>query len=309
MRSRSTITAAGLAQASDEAESDADFLRRLGERVRTARARRGMTRKLLSQQSGVSQRYLAQVETGTGNLSILRLRQLAEAMGLPLSELVSDEPEQALELALTTEFLRRLAPEEVAAARQLLSKHFGSPLSRGLRRIALIGLRGGGKSTLGTALAKRLGIPFIELNQEVEKMSGISLSEIFNLYGQAAFRRYERRALEQVVEAQPAAVIATGGSLVADPATFDLLLASCYTIWIKSSPQEHMARVIAQGDYRPMADNAEAMEDLKQILVARAELYAMADATLDTSGRTVEESLDGLHRMLSAAPLGSNVAG
>lgn len=283
-------------QGTREAEKgDAAYLHLLGDRVREARARRGMTRKILARDSGVSERYLAQLEGGQGNISIMLLRQIAQAMGLALADLVRDEPERPVELTLLIQTLARLQPKELAAARQLLSDAFGAAVESERRnRIALIGLRGAGKSTLGLLLARDLGTPFIELDREIERESGTRLAEVFDLYGQAAYRRYERRALETVIERHDRAVIATGGSIVSDPATFDLLLSACYTVWLTAAPEEHMSRVMAQGDYRPMAGNEEAMEDLRRILQGREALYRKADATIDTAGKTVEQSLSEL---------------
>ena len=279
----------------EAAGDETDYLRALGDRIREARARRGMTRKILARDSGVSERYLAQLESGQGNISIILLRQVAQAMGLPLADLVREGPERPVELALLLQALERLSPQELQQARQLLGGVFGAAMAEGRRhRIALIGLRGAGKSTLGRGLAERLGVPFLELDREIERESGLELSEIFALYGQTAFRRYERRSLEAVIERHPRAVIATGGSLVSEPGTFDLLLAACFTVWLKAAPEEHMGRVIAQGDVRPMADNAEAMEDLRRILAGREALYSKADAVVDTAGRTVAESLAAL---------------
>ena len=271
-------------------------------RVRKARARRGMTRKILARDSGVSERYLAQLEAGLGNISIALLRQVAHAMGLPLADLVREGREQAVELTLLLQRLERLGPSELSEAGELLSRHFGRHLTAGRgARIALVGLRGGGKTSLGRGLAERLGLPFVEMNTEIERDTGISLNEIFSLSGQAAYRRYERRALERVVAANAAVVIATGGSLVSEPATFELLLNACFTVWIKAKPEDHMRRVMAQGDTRPMAGNAEAMDDLRRILAEREALYGKADATLDTAGRSLDESLAALHQMVLEA--------
>jgi XRE family aerobic/anaerobic benzoate catabolism transcriptional regulator len=285
------------AQRREASGEEAEFLRLLGERIRDTRARRGMTRKILARDSGVSERYLAQLETGQGNISIILLRQVAQAMGVPLTDLVREGPERPVELTLLVQSLSRLGAAELAQARALIAERFGSEAGLGRRRrIALVGLRGAGKSTLGRRLAERRGVPFIELDREVERESGLALSEIFALYGQAAFRRYERRSLETVLERHDCAVIATGGSLVSEPGTFDLLLSTCYTVWLKASPEEHMARVVAQGDMRPMADNAESMADLRRILAGRTALYAKADATVDTAGKSVDEAfaeLDG----------------
>jgi XRE family transcriptional regulator, aerobic/anaerobic benzoate catabolism transcriptional regulator len=271
---------------------EAEYLRQLGERIRQARARRGMTRKILARDSRVSERYLAQLEAGHGNISIVLLRQIARAMGMPLADLVREEPDRPVELALLIQTLSRLQPKELAQARKLLTDIFGTVVeSERRQRVALIGLRGAGKSTLGARLAKAKGVPFIELDREVERDSGITLAEVFDLYGQSAYRRYERRALENVIESHPRVVIATGGSIVTEPATFDLLLSACFTVWLTAAPEEHMSRVVAQGDYRPMAENDEAMDDLRRILASRSALYAKADATVDTAGKTVDECL------------------
>jgi XRE family aerobic/anaerobic benzoate catabolism transcriptional regulator len=285
----------GMATEATADKGEAAYLRLLGERIREARARRGMTRKILARDSGVSERYLAQLEAGQGNISIALLRQVAAAMGLPLADLVREEPDRPVELALLIETLSRLSGKELGHARKLLSDAFGAAVSGGRRqRIALIGLRGAGKSTLGALLARDLGVPFIELDREIEREFGTGLSEIFDLYGQAAYRRAERRALEAVIERSERAVIATGGSLVSEPATFDFLLSACFTVWLKASPEEHMGRVAAQGDLRPMAASEEAMADLRRILAGRDALYAKADIAVDTAAKTVEQSLADL---------------
>jgi len=279
------------------------YLRQIGERVRNARARRGMTRKILARDSGVSERYLAQLESGQGNVSILLLRQIARAMGLPLADLTREGPDRAVEFTLVRQLLERLSPEELAQAHGLLRTHFGQALGgeRG-SRLALIGLRGAGKTTLGRRLAERLGAPFLDLGAEIERDSGMSLSEIFSLSGQAAYRRLERRALERVLQSHERAVIEAGGSIVSEPGTYELLLRACYTVWIKAAAGEHMSRVIAQGDYRPMAGNAEAMADLRSILAERDPLYAKADAVVDTSGQSEGESLSELLRAVGISP-------
>ncbi len=279
------------------------YLRQIGERVRNARARRGMTRKILARDSGVSERYLAQLESGQGKVSILLLRQIARAMGLPLADLTREGPDRAVEFTLVRQLLERLSPEELAQAHGLLRGHFGQALGgeRG-SRLALIGLRGAGKTTLGRRLAERLGAPFLDMGAEIERDSGMSLSEIFSLSGQAAYRRLERRALERVLQSHERAVIETGGSIVSEPGTYELLLRACYTVWVKAAPEEHMSRVIAQGDYRPMAGNAEAMADLRSILAERDPLYAKADAVVDTTGQSEEESLSELLRAAGISP-------
>jgi XRE family transcriptional regulator, aerobic/anaerobic benzoate catabolism transcriptional regulator len=276
------------------------YLAALGERVRNARARRGLSRKLLAADSGVSERYLAQLEAGQGNVSILLLRQIATALNLPLAELLAEDSGDAAELSLTTQFLRQLPRQKLAAVRMQLVRDYGNARDERLRRIALIGLRGAGKSTLGAKLARALAVPFVELDREVEREAGTSLSEIFLLYGQAGYRRYERRSLEKVLENSERAVIATGGSIVSEPGTYELLLSSCFTVWLKTAPEEHMARVVAQGDTRPMAGNDQAMEDLRRILDSRDVLYRQADVIVDTAGNSVQKSLAELRKSISA---------
>jgi XRE family aerobic/anaerobic benzoate catabolism transcriptional regulator len=258
-----------------------------------------MTRKILARDSGVSERYLAQLESGRGNVSVLLLRQIAQALNLPVNDLVREENGQSVELTLIEQFLKRLPAAKLPEVRERLMREFGAKYGNREHRIALVGLRGAGKSTLGEQLARRLGVPFFELDREIEAEAGTSLHEIFLLHGQAGFRRYERRALERVLEANERCVIATGGSLVSEPGTFDLLLSTCLTVWLKAAPEEHMARVAAQGDYRPMAGNREAMEDLRRILAGREKLYAQADVTIDTAGRGAEASLDELARAVA----------
>jgi len=238
------------------------YLSRLGERVRAWRSEHGMTRKALSVASGVSERYLAQLEAGEGNISVLLLRKVARAMGVPVEDLVREEN----------------SPE---------------------KSIALIGLRGAGKSTLGARLAEFLRIPFVELDREVEKEAGAALGEVFAMYGQDAFRRFERRALERVLAQQERAVIATGGSLVTDPATYKLLLERCVCVWLKASPDEHMARVISQGDMRPFKGRSAALEEIRKLLADRDRLYARADVTVDTSGKTLKQTLTELRNALT----------
>jgi XRE family aerobic/anaerobic benzoate catabolism transcriptional regulator len=273
-------------------KAQAEYLKLLGDRVREARARRGMTRKILARDSGVSERYLAQLERGQGNISILLLRDITRALDIPLELLVLQGPEPPIDLIHTTEFLRRLRPEELTQARQLLIENFaGVDTDTRRNRIALIGLRGAGKSTLGAMLAERLEMPFIELDRLIEQASGVTLNVIFDLYGQSGFRRFERRCLEQVLERHPRFVLSSGGSLVSEPATFERLLTTCFTVWLKAAPEDHMQRVIAQGDMRPMADNDESMTDLRRILAVREPLYGMADKVVDTSAHTLGQSL------------------
>jgi XRE family transcriptional regulator, aerobic/anaerobic benzoate catabolism transcriptional regulator len=270
------------------------YLKKLGERVRNARARHGMTRRMLARDSGISERYLAQLESGHGNFSIVLLRRLATAIDVPLAELVSDQPPPPVEYRLLVERMRRLEPAELGEASKLLAERFGDRTGR-LERIALIGLRGAGKSTLGALLARHLGWSFLEMSSEIEKEAGVSVEEIFDLWGQAAYRRYERRALERVLRTQSKVVLATGGGLVSEPATFERLLDSCYTVWLKASPKEHWNRVIGQGDHRVVASgDTQPLADMRRILAQRDASYGKADARLNTNGKTERQSLQEL---------------
>jgi XRE family aerobic/anaerobic benzoate catabolism transcriptional regulator len=274
-------------------EAPTAYLKRVGERVRLGRARRGMSRKVLSQASGVSERYLAELERGAGNASLLVLRQVADALGLEVAQLVSDEPERPIELSLALHQLERLSPADLAEARRLLAERFGTAKASS-GRIALVGLRGAGKTTLGQRAAEALGVPFVELDREVERASGMELSEIFASHGQGTYRRLERQCLEAVIARFDRVVIATGGSLVTEPGTYDLLLSSCFVVWLSAKPEEHMGRVLAQGDLRPMAEGPQAMDDLKAILESRTALYAKADAVVATSDKGEAEVLSQL---------------
>jgi XRE family aerobic/anaerobic benzoate catabolism transcriptional regulator len=278
-------------------EPDKDpFLIALGLRLKNLRGRRGLARKALAQLADVSERHVANVESGAGNASIQVLRQLAQVLNCTLAEMIGDETASSPEWLMIREILRGRSEDELAKARTTLAGIFATPTSETARRqrVALIGLRGAGKSSLGQMLADHWMVPFVELSRQIEKLAGCSIAEIHALYGPNAYRRYERRALEETVRNFPRAVIATPGGVVSDPATFNLLLSHCYTVWLRASPEDHMARVVAQGDTRPMSGNSEAMEDLKQILESRAQFYSKADQTFDTSDNTQEASFIGL---------------
>ena len=247
-----------------EDQEESAYLSRLGARVRAWRAEHAMTRKTLALASGVSERYLAQLESGLGNISVLLLRKLAHAMQVPVELLVREQD----------------AGQRVG-------------------RIALVGLRGAGKSTLGAKLAQALGVPFIELDREVEKEAGAALGEVFSMYGQEAFRRFERKALARVLQSHPRAVIAAGGGLVNDPDTYELLLDHCTCVWLKATPEEHMARVMAQGDVRPFKGSPAALEEIRRLLADRDRLYARAGAAISTSGRTPKQSLAELKAIVA----------
>jgi XRE family aerobic/anaerobic benzoate catabolism transcriptional regulator len=281
----------------DEA-ADAEFILALGNRVRESRARRGMSRKALALSSDVSERYLAQVESGETNPSIMVLRHVAHALGVSLIELL--EPQHnSPEYQLIAGFLEQLSPSRLEEALLRLMRDFGNEHAARRKRIALVGLRGAGKSTLGRTLAGEMGLPFVELNSAIEAEAGMSLNEVFSLYGQPGFRRLERRCLANFISQHESAVITVGGGIVSEAETFNLLLMNCYTIWVKATPEEHMARVVAQGDFRPMEGNTEAMEDMRRILVAREPLYSKADFTLDTTGRQPMDCVAQLRQAVS----------
>jgi XRE family aerobic/anaerobic benzoate catabolism transcriptional regulator len=279
--------------------SDAAFLRSFGDRVRGERARRGMSRRLLAQHAGISERYLTQLESGKGNVSVILLRHIAKALGIPLARLV-DEETPSPELTLVRQFLARLTPEQLHDAHStLLARFAASPDAARHDRIALVGLRGAGKTTIGAAVAKARKVPFFELDREIERVSGTSLASVIEMYGQQAYRRYELQALQELLAEHPRFVVATGGSIVSESTTYELLLRSCVTAWVRTTPEEHMQRVLAQGDTRPMAGSQQAMDDLRRILDERSELYGRADVVLDTAGVPVKKSVQELLQQLS----------
>jgi XRE family transcriptional regulator, aerobic/anaerobic benzoate catabolism transcriptional regulator len=272
----------------------------LGKRVRELRNCRGMTRKQVSQEADVSERHLAQLESGEGNISVLLLQRIAGALRVPLANLFAPQTEEPAQRRLIQRFLERLPEHRLEDVVSRLMRDFGHEEKMRRMRIALIGMRGAGKSTLGAKLAEETKNRFVELDKEIEKDTGMPLEEIFSLYGQSGFRAIEKRTLEKVLKENERAVISVGGGVVSEPETFDYLLSHCYTVWIKAQPEQHMSRVVAQGDFRPMAANDQAMEDLRRILEAREPLYRKADLVLDTSGSSVEESFAQLKATLQA---------
>ena len=280
--------------------SNDEFLGFLGKRVRELRNRRGLTRKMMAREAEVSERHLAQLEAGEGNISIVLLRRIAAALHVSLAELFAAEAETRHEKVLIQRFLERLPAHRVEDAMMRLLREFGEEEAERRKRVALIGLRGAGKSTLGLRLSEEMKVPFIELDREIEKDTGMPLGEIFSLYGQAGYRAIEKRLLERVLREQERAILSVGGGVVSEKETYDYLLANCYTIWIKARPEEYMARVIAQGDLRLMGGSNQAMEDLRRILEAREPLYRKADMYLDTSGNSVDESFAKLKAALQA---------
>ena len=272
------------------------FLESLGERVRMLRSRKGMTRRAVALAADVSERHLANLEYGTGNVSVLVLLQVAQALQCSLAELLGDMTTTSPEWLLIRELLSKRSEADLRRARVQLSEMFGEGGNAQERknRIALIGLRGAGKTALGQRLADNLGFPFIELSREIEQFAGCQISEIHNLYGANAYRRYERRALEEAIQIYPEVVIATPGGLVSDSANFNLLLSHCTTVWLQADAADHMGRVAAQGDMRPMAASREAMEDLKRILEGRSAFYSKADLAINTSGRSEDQAFEAL---------------
>jgi XRE family aerobic/anaerobic benzoate catabolism transcriptional regulator len=279
---------------------DGDFLLFLGKRVRHLRSLRGMTRKTVARESDVSERHLAQLEAGEGNVSIVLLRRIAAALHVSLVELFAPEVEEPAEKLMIQRFLERLPNHRLEDVVFRLMRDFSPGEKIRRKRLALIGLRGAGKSTLGSKLALELRVPFIELDGEIERDTGMPLGEIFSLYGQSGYRAIERRTLTRVLSERDCAVLSVGGGMVSEKDTFDYLLSHCYTVWLKAQPEEHMSRVLEQGDFRAMAGNDQAMEDLRRILEAREPLYRQADLEIDTSGSSVEESFSRLRTALQA---------
>jgi XRE family aerobic/anaerobic benzoate catabolism transcriptional regulator len=285
------------------------FLSALGGRIRSLRSRRGITRKALSQLADVSERHLANLEYGVGNASILVLLQVTRALQCTLAEIIGDVTTSSPEWLMLRELLENRDEQTLRRVRVAVGEMLGTGGAHGAAgagrsgRIALLGLRGAGKSTLGTMLSEDLGFPFIELSREIGQFAGCSSAEIQALYGQNAYRRYERRALEEAIQLHQEAVIAIPGGLVSDPATFNELLAHCTTVWLSADPHDHMGRVVAQGDTRPMAASREAMADLKSILAGRAAFYSKAEFRIDTSAQGLAETF-GLLRSTVRSALG-----
>jgi XRE family aerobic/anaerobic benzoate catabolism transcriptional regulator len=290
-----SASAQGLASAGGHANRD-PLLVAVGERIKSLRALKGLPRHALAKAAAVSERHLANLERGVGNVSVLILKQIAAALDCPIALLLGDETTVSPEWLLIREILHGRSEDELQRARLALSGQFprAEPRGRKADRIALIGLRGAGKSTLGRRLAEALDRPFVELGTEITRIAGLSPAGIQELYGPAAYRRYEAQALSETLDSHPRCVLATPGGLVSDAGSLGLLLSRCLTIWLQAAPREHMERVLAQGDTRPMAGNREAMEDLKAILRSRTPFYAKADLAFDTSSKGVDEAVEAL---------------
>lgn len=284
-------------------EDKSPLLRALGERIRSLRARKGITRKELASLAGISERHMANLELGAGNATILILHQVAQALTCSLAEVTGDITTSTPEWLMLRGLLENRSDKELHQVRLKLIELFGAEKAPGSRlsRIALIGLRGAGKSTLGRMFADKLGYPFIELSHEIEQTAGCSINEIHSLYGPVAYRRYERRVLAETIQLYPEVVIATPGGLVSDVATYNSLLEHCLTVWLQATPREHMDRVIAQGDFRPMSGSNEAMNDLKQILEGRVAFYSKADVHIDTSTQSLNDTFEALFTKIQGA--------
>jgi XRE family aerobic/anaerobic benzoate catabolism transcriptional regulator len=279
-------------------KTTSEYLQQLGERLRSARIRRGLTQDQLATQCSLSSRFVAKVEVGGGNISVARLRELARALDLPMETLTAENAPASPAFEQSTTFLKKLPPTDLDNAHKLLLEKFsGAPAGLRRSRIALTGLRGAGKSALGSLLAQRLQCTFIELDRQIERDTGLTLSIIFDLYGQAGYRRMERIALDRILERHRRFVLATGGGIVSDPGNYNRLLSTCFTIWLRAKPEDHMARVVKQGDRRPMAQSRQAMRDLRRILYSREALYRQADAVLDTSGQSIKNCVHTLVRL------------
>jgi XRE family aerobic/anaerobic benzoate catabolism transcriptional regulator len=282
------------------AASEAAFLAAIGSEVRRNRAKRGMTRRQLAQASQTSERYLAQIESGVGNPSVSVLRAIAQALDLPCAALLPEAGARTAALGAILDLLAQVPEGELPALAKDIETRLARPGSADrARRIALVGLRGAGKSTLGRMLAQHLGWPFIELDRLVEEDYGASIPDLIEMAGTATFRRHERSALDRIITANESAIITTAGGIVANPETYALLLRRSHTIWIKARPEDHMSRVMAQGDFRPMAQNRAAMADLVAILEARRADYSRAEAEIDTSGDAIEQSFAKLLRTVT----------
>jgi len=289
-----------------EKDTPDELLEDLGRKVRALRAGRGMTRKMLAADSSVSERYLAQLEQGQGNISIGLLQRVAKALRTDLGEMLRGGNDASAEQVLINELIQRLDSDEQHRALQLLYQNFSA--TRDCRRIALVGMRGAGKTSLGSRLAEHLDIPFVQLVTEIENLGGMPVSEILSLSGQDGYRRLEEQALFDVLARLEKCVIETGGSIVSETNLLNALLTSCHVVWVKASPEEHMQRVIDQGDMRPMQSNDDAMADLRRILEAREPFYAQSHATVDTAGSKLEESFQQLLALLSKKCLESEPA-
>jgi len=287
-----------LKEAQKPSEKALSLIQLVGTQVRAARTGVGFSRRELAERSGVSMRYLAQLEGGEGNISIGLLQQVATALELPIEALITETTSQTAELRHVTTLYQKADVATRARALQVLDPTCERKSKA--ERICLIGLRGAGKSTLGALLASDLGVPFLELNTEIEARIGVPVREIIALYGEDGYRQIEAETLNKIIATHERLVLAVAGGIVSSPQTFDNVLTDFHTVWIKAQPSEHMDRVRAQGDLRPMAGNPQAMEQLRQILKTRERHYAKASYQLDTSGQNIQTSRAELNALLKA---------
>ncbi|MEM9356556.1 MAG: helix-turn-helix transcriptional regulator [Pseudomonadota bacterium] len=277
------LTTKALSRGADNGHGpDQRFLSELGQVVRAFRQRRKISRKALSESSGVSQRFIAQLEAGEGNISIMRLKSIADVLGVPMEAIIALRDEE--EVADAYRLMRPLPSDSISQIAQRAADISGT------NKVALIGLRGAGKTTLGRRVAENLGVRFVELNTEIERLNGLAVSEIFALYGEPRYRQLEREALAEITKDDAPLILAIAGGIVEHSESYECLLRSFVTVWLQASPDEHMARVLAQGDRRPVAGHPAAMDHLREILRARETAYARAHFALDTSGRKPEQS-------------------
>lgn len=283
-----------------------DLQQRVAQRVRAARAARAMSMKQLARESGISLPYLSRVERGDGNISLAVLGKLAGALNLSADSMLADDERYGADYALIVEILKRQPPAKLREIRKALLDGDAPGRAGVSRRIALVGLRGAGKSTVGPLLAKRLGLPFVELNREVEKEAGVALDLIFSIYGQAGFRQLEKRCLDRIIAQYPEVVLATGGGIVVEPGTYELLLHSFFCVWLHAEPQEHFRRVMAQHDARIATPELqeEAMANIVGALEARRKLYSLAHASVDTTGHEVEALVEQIDALVKKQSLG-----
>ncbi len=281
----------------------------VGTRVRAARARRMLTRKQLATMADVSERYLNQLENGGANVSIGILAKVAAALDVDLAALLPAPQGSAGGVARDTAMLPVLSdviggltPIEQQGAADIL-KRYVRERRRSLKGIALLGLRGAGKTTIGNLFAKRHGLPFLSVTRESEARAGISLGDLFNLGGPDAYRALENDVVKDLSNRSDRIILETAGGIVSNTPALDVILASFRTVWLKASPEEHLQRVIGQGDLRPMRGTPKALEHLKSLLTKREQEYARADCVLDTSGRTPEECADELERIAAGLVL------
>jgi XRE family transcriptional regulator, aerobic/anaerobic benzoate catabolism transcriptional regulator len=270
----------------------AALIARVGDRVRKARELKGISRRVLSEKSGVSPRYLAQLEAGEGNISIGLLQRIAIALDHRIEWLTGSEDPWNSDALKVADLFRRADGDTQKAVLRFLDSEPAEHLKA--QRMCLVGLRGAGKSTLGAMASKTLGLPFVELNAQIEEQSGMPVPEVMALYGQEGYRKLEAQAVSRIIATHEAMVLAVAGGIVGEPETYATLLKHFHTVWIKATPDEHMARVRAQGDERPMVGNPEAMDQLRSILTSREALYNKAQVQIDTSGRSIDESLQDL---------------